>query len=171
MLIAFWMFFFPFVFTWQYLRSSLWCKTWFSVAWVGTWEPNSKQPTSKTQVQDPSGKVHHGLLLLFTNPKFSPSTPDFNADNVQCGDSTLGGAWFTFLGTGKPFSFELKTVGTDEHFRSEVSIFQGPCAWVHSNRSWERCQRSSCWYEIAYQWTVKETDFDLEWRSWSRDWS
>ena len=48
-------------------------------------------------------------------------------DSVQCGDPSLGGTWFSFLGTGSALSFELKTVGADKYFRSQISIFLGLC--------------------------------------------
>ena len=85
------------------------------------------------QYEPPDNDVCNNAIQMasfpFTyNGDLKGATPDFNADNIQCGgDDTKGGAWFSFVGTGNGVTFELKTVGTDRYFESEMLVFQGPC--------------------------------------------
>ena len=55
------------------------------------------------------------------------ASPDFQEDTVQCGDVNYSGVWYSFTGTGKTISFELKTAGTASDYWGEIAVFQGQC--------------------------------------------
>ncbi|KAL7521657.1 hypothetical protein ACHAWX_006331 [Stephanocyclus meneghinianus] len=56
------------------------------------------------------------------------ATPDFNNETVLCGEDPLySGVWYSFAGTGKEVSLELKTAGTASDFWGEIAVFQGDC--------------------------------------------
>ncbi|KAL7489444.1 hypothetical protein ACHAW6_015061 [Cyclotella cf. meneghiniana] len=56
------------------------------------------------------------------------ATPDFNNETVLCGEDPLySGVWYSFVGTGKELSLELKTAGAASDFWGEIAVFQGDC--------------------------------------------
>jgi hypothetical protein len=63
-----------------------------------------------------------------TDGNIRGATPDFNADTVKCGDVDYSGIWYSFVGTGKAITLELKTaVVAVPDFRVEIAVFQGKC--------------------------------------------
>ena len=60
------------------------------------------------------------------NGDLKGATPDFNDGSVTCGND-YSGIWYSFAGTGKAYGFEMKTIGTDDYFYGEISLFQGSC--------------------------------------------
>ena len=61
-----------------------------------------------------------------TGGNLKGSTPDFNIDTVKCGDVEYSGVWYSFVGTGNPFIFNLQTALTDSDW-AEIAVFQGQC--------------------------------------------
>lgn len=55
------------------------------------------------------------------------SPEGFQEDTDDCRDVNYSGVWYSFVGTGKTISFDLKTVGTASDHWVEVAVFQGQC--------------------------------------------
>ena len=87
---------------------------------------------SMVQYNRPHNDVCSNAVKMSTFPykindgNLKGSTPDFNIDTVKCGDENYSGVWYSFIGTGKPFVFELQTATTDSIW-AEIAVFQGQC--------------------------------------------
>jgi hypothetical protein len=63
-----------------------------------------------------------------TDGNMKGATPDFNNDTATCGDAGYSGVWYSFVGTGKALTLELKTaVVCVSNFWVEIAVFQGKC--------------------------------------------
>jgi hypothetical protein len=63
-----------------------------------------------------------------TDGNIRGATPDFNNDTMLCGDVDYSGIWYSFVGTGKAITLELKTaVVAVPDFWVEIAVFQGQC--------------------------------------------